>query len=145
MGGKYGTNLAVNFSQVNSVETTPTANFEKYESEYLAIGDQLYYRDLNVKIHKKINNKWKADLNYLNLKFNNNILKLIQDESGSSTFGMLEANIVIVDVSYKIKPRQTIRMELQGLFTEQDTGDGAGGLFPIVCGITCKKCINWRW
>ncbi|PLX12154.1 MAG: hypothetical protein C0597_13860 [Marinilabiliales bacterium] len=128
LGGKYGTNLTVNFSQVNSLKTTPTANYEKYESEYLAIGDELYYRDLNVKVHKKINNKWKVDLNYLNLKFNNNILKLILDESGSSTFGMLDANILVADVSYKIKSRQTLRLELQGLFTEQDKGDWASGL-----------------
>lgn len=128
IGGKYGTNLTINFSQVNSLKTKRTATYEKYETEYLAVGDEIYYRDLNVKIHKKINRKWKTDINYLNLKFNNHVLKLVQDDSGSSSFGMLVAHVAIADITYKLKPKHSLRMEVQGLFTKQDRGNWTMGL-----------------
>ncbi len=128
IGGNYGTNVTINFSQVNSIKTTPTVTTDRYESDYLAIGDDVYYRDLNVKIYKKLTPEWKIDLNYLNLRFNNNVMRLILDDSGTSTFGTLDANIAIVDATYKFKPRHSLRMEVQGLFTDQDKGNWAMGL-----------------
>ena len=129
LGGKYGTNLTVNFSQVNSLKKTLKADETGYESEYFAIGDELYYRDINVHVYKKISSKWKTDLSYLNITFNNDVIKLIQDNSSNNaSFGTLKANIAIADVTYKLKPRHSLRMELQGLFTKQDKGDWAMGL-----------------
>jgi hypothetical protein len=65
----------------------------------------------------------------LNITFNNDAIKLIQDNSSSqSSFGTLKAHIAIADVTYKFKPRHSVRMELQGLFTKEDKGDWAMGL-----------------
>jgi len=75
LGGKYGTNVSINFSQVNSLKTTPTVDGTGYESEYFAIGDEIYFQDLNVKIHKKINSKWKTDLSYLNIVYNKDVVQ----------------------------------------------------------------------
>jgi len=122
LGGKYGTNLIVNFSQVNSLKTKPTVDASGYESEYFALGDELYFRDINVKIHKKINSKWKMDASYLHLVYNKDKIQ------GIDGYGTVYANIAIVDATYKFKPRHTLRMELQGLFTEQDHGDWVMGL-----------------
>ena len=133
-GGKYGTNLVVNFSRVNSLETKPTANIERYESDYFAIGDEIYFQDFNLKIHKKINTKWKADLSYLNIIYNKDVIQ------GLAGYGIVYSNIAIVDVSYKFKPRHSLRMEVQGLFTDQDNGDWSMALLEYT--IAPKWFIN---
>ncbi|MFC2151073.1 DUF6029 family protein [Bacteroidota bacterium] len=130
LGGKYGTNITISYSQVNSLKTTPNADITGYKSKYFEIGDEIYFRDINANIHKKINAKWKLDISYLNITFNNDVVKLIQDDYIAKviSFGTLNANIGILDVTYKIKPRHSLRMELQGLFTEEDKGDWTMGL-----------------
>ncbi|MFC2104185.1 DUF6029 family protein [Bacteroidota bacterium] len=129
LGGKYGTNITINYSQVNNLKQSLTADATGYESEYFAIGDKLYYRDMNVNIYKKINKKWKADISYLNITFNNDVIKLIQDDNSNSvSFGTLKANIAIAEMTYKMKPRHSLKMQLQGLFTEQDKGSWTMGL-----------------
>lgn len=122
LGGAYGTNISVNFSRINSLKTTKTAGHSGYTSDYLGIGDELYFQDINVKIHKKISSKWKAELNYLNIIYNKDVIQ------GLAGYGTIHANIAIADVTYKFKPKHTFRVELQGLFTEQDHGNWAMGL-----------------
>ena len=134
LGGKYGTNLNVNFSRVNSLELKPTANTDRYESEYFAIGDELYFQDLNVKIHKKINSKWKTDISYLNIIYNKDEIQ------GLAGYGTVYANVAIADVTYKFKPRHSLRMEVQGLFTKQDKGNWAMGLLEYT--IAPKWFVN---
>lgn len=134
LGGNYGTNVSINFSQVNSLKETRTVDGTGYKSDYFAIGDKLYFRDFNVQIHKKINTKWKTDLSYLNLTYN-------KDEvQGMVGYGTIHANIAIADVSYKFKPKHSVRMELQGLFTEQDHGDWAMALLEYT--IAPKWFVN---
>jgi hypothetical protein len=122
IGGKYGTNVSLNFSRVNSLKSTPTTDGTGYESDYFAIGDEVYFQDINVKIHKKINSKWKTDISYLNIIYNKDVVQ------GISGYGIVYAHVAIADVTYKFKPRHALRVELQGLFTEQDHGDWAMGL-----------------
>ena len=134
LGGKYGTNIDINFSRVHNLESTPTFDENGYESDYFAIGDELYFQDINVKIHKKISRKLKTDISYLNIIYNKDIVQ------GLAGYGTIYANVAIVDVTYKFKPRHSLRMELQGLFTEQDHGDWAMGLLEYT--IAPKWFVN---
>jgi len=122
LGGKYGTNLAVNYSRINSLKTTPTDIYTGYESSYFEIGDELYYQDLNVEINKKINSKLKVILTYQNLIFNYGVIR--------NMFGHEDvyANIGVADISYKISQNHNVRFEVQGLFTEQDMGNWGMGM-----------------
>jgi hypothetical protein len=122
LGGKYGTNITINFSHVNSLKKTPTANSKAYKSDFFGIGDELYFQDINIKIHKKINAKWKANLSYLNIIYNKDRIQ------GLVGYGTIYANIAIADFTYKIKPRQSLRIEIQKLFTKQDQGNWAMGM-----------------
>jgi len=134
LGGKYGTNVSVNYSRVNSLEVKPTINLDRFETEYFAIGDELYFQDINIKVHKKINSKWKADVSYLNIIYNKDVIQ------GLSGYGIVYSNVGIVDVTYKFKPRHSIRMEAQALFTEQDHGDWSMALLEYT--IAPKWFIN---
>ncbi|MCD4747310.1 MAG: DUF6029 family protein [Bacteroidales bacterium] len=131
LGGKYGTNIIVNFSQINSLdkqqlnEEIPIdqKGTKGYKSSLFAIGDEIYYEDFNVEISKKINKKWKAIIAYTNLLYNYDVI-----EEGFEGGKKYYANIGVIDLTYKIKPKKSIRLELQYLETKQDSGNWAMAL-----------------
>jgi hypothetical protein len=51
-------------------------------------------------------------------EFNTNVTPVTQDFKG-----IVYTHIDVLDIQYKIKPKHTIRLELQTLFTEQDKGN----------------------
>jgi len=130
LGGKYGTNLSLNFSQANSLNKKAIAEGIEigqkgtlgYTSNYFEIGDEIYYRDLSLQIDKKINKKWKFSAVYQNQIFNFAVVR------GEPDFEDVYTNIGVLDVTYKIKRKHSIRIELQELITKQDMGDWAMAL-----------------
>ncbi|MFH2096198.1 MAG: DUF6029 family protein, partial [Bacteroidota bacterium] len=134
LGGKYGTGLNINFSRVNSIDrqqindTVPigTPATDGYVSDFFTLGDELFFQDLNIEINKKISDKLKGVFIYQNLIYNNDVI-----HGAGKWHGMIYANVVIVDATYKLKKTIAIRGEFQGLFTEQQYGDWASGLFEF--------------
>ncbi|MDA3944199.1 MAG: DUF6029 family protein [Bacteroidetes bacterium] len=130
LGGKYGTGVAVNFSQVNDIvrnpinDTTPVNSQGTlgYESDFFKVSDHIFFRDLNIEINKKFSRKWKAVVQYMNLYYD---IATIEGHAGEEP---VKANIGLVDVTYNISNRNSLRLELQGLFTEQDDGDWAAAM-----------------
>jgi len=121
-GGKYGMNIALNFAKVNSLKKTPTFDRMGYEAEFFAFGEELYFQDFNVELNKKINKKLKLNLIYQNLNYNKDVIQ------GLAGYGTVKANVGILDMTWKIKPKHALRLELQGLMTEQDKGNWAAAL-----------------
>ncbi|MCE3280432.1 MAG: hypothetical protein K0S44_2623, partial [Bacteroidetes bacterium] len=123
LGGKYGTEILINYSGSNSLDTTnlnPVTDTAKkmYSSNYLGIGKEVYFRDFYVEINKKFNKKWKASFIYSYQVYNKDV---IQKPGG----GMIYSNIAVVDVTYKFKPESALRLELQNMATKQDKQDWA--------------------
>jgi hypothetical protein len=123
LGGKYGTEILINYSGSNSLDTTnlnPVTDTAKkmYSSNYLGIGKEVYFRDFYVEINKKFNKKWKASFIYSYQVYNKDV---IQKPGG----GMIYSNIAVVDVTYKFKPESALRLELQNMATRQDKQDWA--------------------
>ena len=123
-GGKYGTNISLNYSQVNGLDKTAVDTFEigqsgtdGYNSDFFVLGNEVYFKDFNIEIHKKINKKNKFSFVYQNLVYNN---KVIREKKG-----VIYANVFTLDFTHKFKSRHTFRTEIQGLFTEQDHKDWA--------------------
>ncbi len=120
LGGKYGTTLIINYSQINSIATEkilvdPEAeiiNLDGYTSDSFAIGDELYFRDFNIELHKKINKKLKFSLIYMYEDYNKFIIQ------GKDS--MLHANIGVLDMTYKISSRHAIRFEGQILAIDKN-------------------------
>ncbi|MFA6950816.1 MAG: DUF6029 family protein [Lentimicrobiaceae bacterium] len=130
LGGKYGTDIAVNLSRITSIERTPindsTALNESgtlgYKSDFFAFGDELYFQDFNIEIQHKFNSSFKALVSWVNLKYN---IDVIEGDPGDP---MVKANIFIADATYKFDPRNAVKCELQHLGTKQDDGDWAQAL-----------------
>ena len=117
LGGKYGTELTVNYSGANSLDTTQIKGDDPkrlgYTSNYLGVGKEVYFRDMYVEITKKINKLWKGTLIYSNQVYNKSIIQ----HPGDPT---IYSNIVVLDITYKLKQTSALRLELQNLQTKQD-------------------------
>ena len=134
LGGKYGTEITVNFSGANSLDTTQIKGTDTkhlgYTSNYLGIGKEVYFRDLYVEITKKINKTWKGTIVYANQVYNKSIIQ----KPGSPT---IYSNIIVADITYKLKATSALRLELQNLQTKQDHQDWAYALLEYT--------INENW
>ncbi len=129
IGGKYGTNITVNYSLAKSIQKdTVSAGIlvdyhrtEGYKTKFFSIGDLKYYEDFNVLIERKFSKKVKAKIAYYNQTYNKNVI--IHDEFNDNE--MVYANIGVLDLTYKFDAKNSLRTELQCLFTEEADGDWA--------------------
>lgn len=125
VGGKYGTDIAVNFARITSIKQEPAegeytigqSGTLGYKSPFFEFGDELYFQDLNVEIQRKFNNRYKALLSYVYLNYN---IDVIEGHPGDP---MVKAHILIGDLTYKYDQKNAIKLELQHLSTKQDDGD----------------------
>ena len=121
LGGKYGTKLAFNMSQVNDIVRDSVMDHGQmvlnkkgtlgYSSNFFAVSDHIFFRDINFEIDKKISKDWHVTAQYINLYYD------IETLEGHGE--PVKANIAFVDVTYKINRRQSIRLEMQGLWENE--------------------------
>jgi len=119
IGGKYGMFLSLSYSQVNSIQKTILSDGNGYKSDFFEIGDELYFKDINVELEKKFNRKVKGVFHYYYQEYNKDVLQ------GLAGYGIINSHIGVADLTFKLKPKHSLRMEVQTLFTEQDKGNWA--------------------
>ncbi|MEX1189225.1 MAG: DUF6029 family protein [Bacteroidia bacterium] len=123
LGGKYGTEITVNFSGTNGIIKNPTSNDTLgYTSPFFKASNEMFFRDFHVEIHKKFNSKLKGTFMYLNWVYNKDVVQ------GLAGFGTIFADMAVVDISYKLAKRHTLRLETQALISKQDLGSWAMAL-----------------
>ena len=127
LGGKYGTKLTFNMSQVNDIVRDSIMDNGQlvvnkpgtlgYTSDFFAISDHRFFRDINFEVDKKISKDWHITAQYINLYYD---IETIEGHAGAPP---VKANIGFMDVTYKINKKQSLRLELQGLWeTEVHAG-----------------------
>ncbi|MBK9355831.1 MAG: hypothetical protein IPN08_00305 [Bacteroidales bacterium] len=125
IGGKYGTDIALNYSRITSIkreEADGESTFLQsgtlgYKSPFLAFGDDLYFQDLNVEIQRKFSYGYKLLISYMYLNYN---IDVIEGHPGEP---MVKAHILIADMTFKFNQTNALKIELQRLYTKQDEGD----------------------
>jgi hypothetical protein len=130
LGGKYGTDVAINASMANAILRNPPSDTSAigakgtlgYQSSLLDIGKEKYFRDVNVEIGKKVNNKLKFIVSYVNLLYN---IAVIEGHPGEP---VVNAHIGIADITYKTTSTQALHVEFQHMATKQDEGNWAMAL-----------------
>tara|TARA_Y100000385_G_scaffold73903_1_gene74569 strand:- start:2818 stop:4473 length:1656 start_codon:yes stop_codon:yes gene_type:complete len=117
LGGKYGTKIAINYSQINALEGGPSFlnDSRTHTPTFINFDEVLHYQDFNISVAKKINRKFNTNFIFANQTYNKDVLegKPIGD------YGILNSTILVSDISYKIKEGHTIRLELQSLISSQ--------------------------
>ncbi len=131
LGGKYGTQLVFNYSRVNGLNggNSVLTTEESHTPMFISVKDEeLYFRDFNFEIKKKVTKKVKVNASYLDMIYNIDVVQ------GKSYGKNIHSRIGILEVNYKLKPKHSIRTEVQYLSIdkakeyEQDAGDWALGL-----------------
>lgn len=123
LGGKYGTRLSVGASAVNDIDRYAASNDTLgYASDFLKIGDAIYYQDINVEISKKLSKKVKLIAGYIYQVYNKDVIE------GEIGFDIIHANIGVIDLTYKINSKHSLRTELQHLYSTQERKNWAMAL-----------------
>ncbi|MDR2835574.1 MAG: DUF6029 family protein [Bacteroidales bacterium] len=125
LGGKYGTSISINYSRAQDIkrnqinDSTPIyqAGTLGYETSFFSIGKELLYQDINIEISKKISSNFNFIVSYVNLTYNYNVLR------GKNDHENVNANIGVIDATYKFENGMALKGELQALFTKQDEGN----------------------
>lgn len=126
LGGSYGADVTVNFSQANGLKkigvNDSTTHYKLYKTNYEDIGEK-YYQDFFIEITKKITKKWKVNLMYANQFYNKN---MVQFGSPNAGYQNIVSHIGVIDITYKYRSNSAIRLESQGLFSENKSNPNAG-------------------
>ena len=121
LGGRYGTSVAINFATayvpernfIDDMETTRNS----YTTSFFARSDSILLQDFNVDIKRKINKKLKLSLNYFNFIVNDDAVKV------ANYYKIINAQIAVMDLTYKINRHHSLRFETQAMWTDEDKGD----------------------
>ena len=113
LGGKYGTNIYINFAKYNSLKL---ADEQEGTTDFIGIGDVEYYEDFNVEIKRKISKKFQMVYGYVSQTYNRQVVEGIPSD-------LIKTNIAIVEAQIKFPKRRSARIELQHLWTTQDQKD----------------------
>ena len=120
IGGKYGTEVTVNFSSANGLKPIPvndsTTKMTFYKTSWSDVG-KAYYSDFFIEINKKFSKKWKTTFVYSNQFYNRNTIQFAADNAG---YKNLKTHIGVADITYKYASSSSIRLEMQGLFAENN-------------------------
>ncbi len=127
LGGKYGMEIALNYSQSNDIhrnqvnDTTPVGESGTlgWESPFFKFGDVVFWQDFNIEINKRFGKNLRGIFQYM---FQTYDIAVMEGHTGEPT---VYSNIAVIDMSYRFNNRNTLRWELQGLWTDRDDGDWA--------------------
>ena len=126
LGGKYGTNIKLNYSIVKALdrkavnEGLDVSGTKGYTCGLFDIGDEKYFQEINVEVNKKFSVLYKMNFMYSYQEFN----PISYGHAGNT---MIYAHIFVVDGTYKLDKHDALRGEIQALFTEQDYDEYAKG------------------
>ncbi|MCC6599704.1 MAG: hypothetical protein IT223_03415 [Crocinitomicaceae bacterium] len=124
LGGKYGTQIAINYVAANSLDSSRMSGNEGliygYRVNSLGFGPEKYVRDFNLEVKKKASKELSFVFTYYYLEFNTLSTPVTTDYKG-----IVYADIEVVEAAYKFSSKDNIRAEIQALQTQQDKGDWA--------------------
>ncbi len=127
LGGKYGTEVALNFSKVNGLDTVRTTQYEGYKSSFGKFGRQLYYQDANIEITKKFSKRFKGVFTLANIKYNIDVVQGLVGHGTVNTF------LQVADLTFYFNDKYSLRTEFHNMSVEKniDRGSWAGFLFEL--------------
>jgi len=122
LGGKYGTKIALNYSNWHGLRADFDVIERTYSSDFLKYGDK-YFSDFNIEIKKKWSKKWFSILMYSNIFYSK---KYIEEK-----LGFVNADIFIVENTYRFLNNRSTRLVLEHLSTNEDQKNWVSGLLEV--------------
>lgn len=125
IGGKYGTNISLNYSRFHDIEKNivPLADSlgsmrgtDGYQSNFFKFGPHLLYQDIGIEISRRFDSRWKLEVAYNFINYDLNILQ------GHADTTLFHGHHVTADLLCKINTKHALRLEIQHLYSQQDMG-----------------------
>jgi hypothetical protein len=110
LGGKYGTNIAVNMSSWYNLPGDYRLTPPNYNAKLWGVGEK-YFADNNIEIKKQFSEKWHTALYYIRQHYNKQWL-----EGGD----IVRTNIVDVEATYNFTPARSLRFEGEHMWADAD-------------------------
>ena len=159
LGGKYGAKINFNMSNIKGLEKSIIVDSEDntirnisnsykndyndFTPEFYSKNGELFFKDINIEIYKKISSKLKLNLILAKQSYNKDIL----EGKTPGTYGIIDNNIAVADIEYKIKRSHTIRGEVQLLTAEKGDGSWSMGLLEYTISpnwfFAIQDMYNW--
>lgn len=118
LGGDYGSDVEINYSQIHSLDTQRISPY-KYTASFPGFGDQIYYREFSVEFSRYWTSQFKTVLLALFQRFNKDIIE------GVAGYGMVRNAIVVGEMQLRAGRRDFVRLELQHLWAKQEDANAA--------------------
>jgi len=126
LGGKYGTQLTANISRIHGLNKESTGDtYFPYNADFFGMTEDPFFQDINLEIYHKFSKRFKATLTFLHFNYEEILFKQL---TGFETSEDVTADVQILDMSYRLKKKQTLRVELQHALTQQEFGSWAMAL-----------------
>jgi hypothetical protein len=84
--------------------------------------DSVLFQDINIELTKKFSPKFKATLSYLHFDYDQSLFHQL---TGFNSSKDVSAEVQVLDMSYKLAKKHTLRMEFQHCYTKQEFGSWA--------------------
>lgn len=131
LGGKWGTDVAINYSRAVSISRTAINDTTLigetgtlgYESEFFKAGDKVYYDDFSIGFTRRLSKKLTTEFLYAYQTYNTEVIE------GHPDAATVYANVFALDLTFKIRDKKSLQTEIQHLSTRQDDGNWAMLMF----------------
>ena len=127
LGGKYGTNVAINASYWAGLKTTDNHD-GTYSSDFLGFGKRLY-NDFGIEIRKRYTKDLSFIFMYLNQYYNQGYIK--------GEIGEVNTHTIAAEATYKFKKSQSVRLEAQHQWADALDKNWIGGML--------EYHLNYNW
>jgi hypothetical protein len=131
----YKLDVTVNYSGANDLDTThlnpdTDTKLQGYKVNSYFMGKTVFFRDSYVEVNQKFGKKFKASIMYAYQVYNKSVIQ-------KPGFPTIYSNIVVADLTYRLKGESTIRLDLENLTTKEDQQSWAMAL--------AEYTINSKW
>lgn len=116
LGGKYGTQLSLNYAQWHGLQGLYDADGRRYKADLAAFG-QKYYQDISLEIRKKWKPKWSAVYTYLHQYYNARYVE--------EALGEVRTHSGVVENTLQVGKMNSVRLELQHQWADGGFGNWA--------------------
>jgi hypothetical protein len=125
-GGKYPVVVSANFATAYAPQRTflndDTTTRLGYDAKLFRQSDSIFFHDINFTIEKKFSKSFKAKFKYFNFLFDDRAILVAKNHD------LIFADIFVLDLTYNINKKHTLKFETQALLTQQDQGNWVYGM-----------------
>lgn len=116
LGGKYGGNITLNYSQIHSIKKNYIDKYT-YNAPFFELADTLLFRDINFEFTTHLAENIESVVRYAFITNNKDILFF----SGAPYYGKVYAHFLALDNSINFSSDYALHFKIEHLFQKQDS------------------------